>query len=131
MGVRKAGLVAVAMLLALGQAGSARAGYVTGGELLGSCRPARIDPVYRLKVAECRGYVVGVSDSFDCRRHNQDFSWENRSRVSQEELVNVVIAWLESHPETHFYQADGLVAAALSEAFPCGQQAVDVRSKAN
>jgi hypothetical protein len=41
--------------------------------------------------------------------------------VSQEELVNTVIRWLNAHPRQLHYQADGLIAAALSEAFPCAQ----------
>lgn len=99
----------------------ARSGYLSGSDLLESCRPQVIDAVYRLKVAECRGYVVGVADTFDCSRAVIGVRWNSRASVSQEDLVTIVIRWLNAHPGQLHYQADGLIAAALSEAFPCGQ----------
>lgn len=105
--------------IVLEQAGSAVAGYVTGAELRDTCRPQTVDPVYRLKVAECRGYVLGIADSFDCARPLRQPAWNSQSAVSQEDLVNTVLVWLDRHPQSLAFQADGLVAAALSEAFPC------------
>ncbi len=99
----------------------ARSGYLSGADLLESCKPRLIDAVYRLKVAECRGYVLGVADTFDCSRAVVGVSWNSRAPVSQEELVNTVIRWLNAHPRQLHYQADGLIVAALSEAFPCAQ----------
>ena len=108
------------LLLAQGFAGSAHAGFVSGMDLLQSCVPARADPVYRLKVAECRGYVLGVADTFDCTNGLMGFNWQsNNMRANQRELVDLVIGWLRNHPDTLHYEADGLVAAALSEKFPC------------
>lgn len=112
-------LAVAAMAMALGHAGIATAGFVTGADLRASCRPQKIDPVYRLKVAECRGYVIGVADSFDCDRPGIRPAWNSRATPSQEDLVNTVLAWLDAHPDKLGYQADGLVAAALSETFPC------------
>jgi len=115
----KTWLAMAAMAIALGQAETAVAGFVSGSELRDSCRPQKIDPVYRLKVAECRGYVLGIADSFDCERQTRLPAWNSRSTVSQEDLVNTVLTWLDGHPESLGYQADGLVATALSKAFPC------------
>ena len=110
-----------AVILALGAcfAPPAEAGFVTGSDLLTICSPARIDPVYRLKVAQCRGYVVGVADTFDCRSPRVGFTWNSKVRASQEALVVVVVTWLRKNPMNLRYQADGLVAAALSTEFPC------------
>lgn len=110
-----AALVALPSLFPL----PAQAGYVSGQDLLDSCSPQPVDPVYRLKVAECRGYVVAIADASDCSRKNLDFKWDSRKNVSQREIVNDVIAWLKTHPEALHYQADGLVAAALSKTYPC------------
>lgn len=108
------------LLLAQGFAGSAHAGFVSGMDLLQSCVPARADPVFRQKVAECRGYVVGVADTFDCTNALMGFTWQSSSRqAGQREIVDLVVGWLRSHPEILHYEADGLVAAALSEKFPC------------
>lgn len=115
----KTWLAMATMAIALGQAGSAAAGFVSGAELRDSCRPQKIDPVYRLKVAECRGYVVGIADSFDCERPNRQPAWNSHSPVSQEDLVNTVLTWLDTHPQSLEFQADGLVAAALSQTYPC------------
>jgi hypothetical protein len=32
-----------------------------------ACAPSRADLGFRLKVAECRGYVVGVAGTFVCK----------------------------------------------------------------
>lgn len=99
----------------------AKSGYLSGSDLLDSCKPQAGDAVYRLKVAECRGYVIGVADTFDCSRAVVGVRWNSQTSVSQEDLVTTVIRWLNAHPRQLQNQADGLIAAALSEAFPCGQ----------
>ena len=114
-------LLAVCAVASMNPVVEARSGYLSGSDLLESCKPRVIDAVYRLKVAECRGYVVGVADTFDCTRSVVGGRWNSRVVVSQEELVNIVIRWLNAHPRQLHYQADGLIAAALSEAFPCAQ----------
>ena len=114
-------LLAVCAVVSMTPIEEARSGYLSGSDLLESCKPRVIDAVYRLKVAECRGYVVGVADTFDCTRSVVGGRWNSRVVVSQEELVNTVIRWLNAHPRQLRYQADGLIVAALSEAFPCAQ----------
>lgn len=97
----------------------AEAGFVSGADLLDICTPQSRDPVYRLKVAECRGYVVAIADATECGQRAVDFSWNSNAAVSQHELVDSVVVWLRSHPGTLHYQANGLVAAALADSFPC------------
>ena len=100
------------------------AGFVDGSDLLAMCSTPKIDPVYRLKVAECRGYVVGIADTFDCKRQSSGFTWNSAAPGTQRELVDAVINWLRAHPDTLPRQANGLVAAALSEAHPCADTSV-------
>ena len=108
-------------MLSLLWSGGAQAGFVSGMDLLTSCSPQAADPLYRLKVAECHGYVLGIADTFDCTSQQAGFKWNSSTRTTQGDLVDAVTAWLRSHPDKLNYQANGLVAAALSEAFPCGQ----------
>lgn len=114
-------VLAVCVAVLMNPVTDARSGYLSGSDLLETCRPQAIDAVYRLKVAECRGYVIGVADTFDCSRAVIGVRWNSQRLVSQEELVRTVISWLNTHPRQLHYQADGLIAAALSEAFPCGR----------
>ena len=93
----------------------------SGRNVLASCNPSAADPVYRLKVAECRGYVIGIADSFDCNEASLGFTWNSVTAASQRDLVDHVITWLRAHPDSLGYQANGLVSAALAEAFPCSQ----------
>lgn len=113
-------LVSVALVaLAFTASPPAKAGYVTGQDLLSICSPQRADPVYRLKVAQCRGYVVAIADTADCSRKNIEFRWNSATNASQHQLVDTVVGWLEAHPALLTYQADGLVAAALADQYPC------------
>lgn len=122
MRTRTLHLLAALTVLALGTTTPALSGFVSGGDLLASCAPAQVDPVYRLKVAECRGYVIGIADTFDCTVQASGFKWNSSTGSSQRDLVDVVVTWLKLHPEHLNYQANGLVAAALSDAYPCARQ---------
>ena len=115
-------LLAAIMVVGVCLAPSAEAGFVSGADLLGICSPAKVDPVYRLKVAECRGYVIGVADTFDCSNPATEFTWNSETSVTQEGLVVAVVKWLRKNPQNLRYQANNLVAAALSTEFPCSRQ---------
>lgn len=115
----KGRVLAAAVALALWVPGSANAGYVSGWDLLEICKANPASPVYRLHVSQCLGYVVGVSDTFDCSSKLHGFNWSSTSPASQSDLVKVTVNWLSSHPSLLDHKSDGLVAAALSEAYPC------------
>jgi hypothetical protein len=115
----KTPLLALVMAFAFLSPAPAQAGYVSGQDLLDSCSPQQADPTYRLKLAECRGYVVAIADASDCSRKTIAIKWDSTVNASQRDLVNRVITWLKAHPDVLHYQADGLVAAALSSNFPC------------
>lgn len=120
--VRTKLLVSAIALMGMLPSGASIAGSVSGMDLIGMCNPAGIDPVYRLKVSQCRGYVVGVADTFDCQNPTRGFDWDSTTNTSQSDLVDFVIKWIGNHPQWMSHQANGLVAAALSEAFPCPVQ---------
>lgn len=114
-------LPAAVMALAVFSPTSTSAGFLSGIDLLETCQPQPADPVYRLKLAECHGYVVGIADTFDCALTAQGFTWNSSTASSQHDMVETVVKWLKSHQGELGYQANGLVAAALSDAFPCGE----------
>lgn len=116
---RKRHVPAAGLALALLAPGNAMAGYVSGWDLLEICKANPASPIYRLQVSECRGYVVGVADTFDCSSKLHGFNWSSTSPASQSDLVRVTINWLSTHPNLLDRKSDGLVAAALSEAYPC------------
>lgn len=110
--------VAAVFALPLGHA-AAQAGIMSGEDLIGICEPARADPVYRLKLAECTGYIVGVADTFDCSNKTLGYTWDSTRFRNQRKLVDGVVGWLHMHPNVLHYQASGLVASALSGSYPC------------
>lgn len=97
----------------------ASAGFVSGAQLIEICKADEQGAGNPLLAAECQGFVLGVADSFDCVEKLHGFTWNGTTKVSQTQLVNTVVTWLDHHPDTLAYEADGLVAAALSDAFPC------------
>lgn len=97
----------------------AQAGIMSGEDLIGICEPAKVDPVYRLKLAECAGYIVGVADTFDCTNKTLGFTWDSTKYNNQRKLISGVLEWLHLHPNVLHYQASGLVASALSGKYPC------------
>ena len=99
--------------------GGASAGYVTGSDLSMMCKANMGCAGSPVVAAECLGYVVGVADTFDCTEQLHGFNWNPKKNVSQMQLVHTVIRWLDSHPAALAYESDGLIGAALAEAFPC------------
>lgn len=118
MTVVKQLLAAIVFALSLSGA-MAQAGAISGEDLIGICEPARADPVYRLKLAECAGYIVGVADTFDCKNKTLGFTWNSSQYSNQHKLIADVVDWLHLHPNVLHYQASGLVASALSDGYPC------------
>lgn len=110
-----AAIAAIALL----PTGPANAGYVSGWDLLEICKANPEDPAQKLKQAQCMGYVIGVADTFDCQDKLHGFTWDSTSHVSQTALVEIVIDWLNANPDKLQRESDGLVGAALHEAYPC------------
>lgn len=117
--VSRIALLAAVATAPLWQFAEAQAGVLSGEDLIGICEPAKADPVYRLKLAECTGYIIGVADTFDCSNKTLGFTWNSGSYNNQRKLVASVVEWLHMHPNVLHYQASGLVASALSGSYPC------------
>lgn len=117
--------IILAAALATGVGGSAHAGVLSGQDLMEICEPARADPVYRLKLSECTGYILGVSDTFDCENKTLGYSWDSTKYKDQQKLVGAVVEWLHFHPNYLHYQASGLVASALAQKYPCPSAVAD------
>lgn len=75
------------------------------------------DPI---EAGECLGYIVGISDTFDCVESNHGFHWNvPAAGGSQMKLVTAVMQWLDANPSAMDEQAHRAVGAALQHAFPC------------
>ncbi len=94
-----------------GMAGPAVANYWDGNQLLAKCQGDTTNRGF------CLGYVEGVADALD------DPVEGIRAcipiGVIGGQVNDVVITWLKANPSKRHYAAHSLVAAALSEAFPC------------
>ena len=110
---------AVIGLAVLATGGAASAGTITGGQLYAMCTAnmgGSGDPLF---AAECMGYVVGASDTFDCVEKNHGYTWNSSAMVSQPHLVTVVLQWLDAHKDGKNTEAHKVIGAALQDAFPC------------
>jgi hypothetical protein len=119
MGNRHSYIALVGTLIIVGLISNVQAGVLSGQDLLDICEPAPVDPAYRLKLSECAGYVIGVSDTFDCENKTLGFTWDSAKFNNQGALIDYVVEWLHFHPNVLHYQASGLVASALSGKYPC------------
>ena len=66
----------------------------------------------------CIGYIIGVADTLGMNNYSAATACYASSVVTGQ-IRDVVISYLKSHPESRHYAADGVVALAISEAFPC------------
>ncbi|MDP6927129.1 MAG: Rap1a/Tai family immunity protein [Rhodospirillales bacterium] len=121
MRCRMKGLVlALAVGLAvLFTASEGRGGFIKGQELYNDC--SADDGSF--SVGSCFGYIIGVVDAGKGvgRRIEWQGGWSAciPKGVTGDQMVEVVKKSLRAHPEDWHYEANGLVARALDEAFPC------------
>jgi hypothetical protein len=99
--------------------GTANASSMTGRQLFSLCTANMNGAGNPLEAAECLGFVVGVSDTFNCTQNDHGFTWDSSMSVSQPELVAAVVKWLQAHPAALEYEGHRVVGAALQAAFPC------------
>lgn len=104
-------------LLATALPGPARAGYVTGADLLMLCEDPDGSGFAEL---HCLGYVTAIADVLEQNAVNGLRACVPDAGVDGGQLADSVKAYLRRHPERGAYGAAGLVADALGEAFPCG-----------
>ena len=66
----------------------------------------------------CAGYISSISDALDGNAiDGYRACLPNGVTIGQ--VQDVVVKWLRAHPEKRHFQAAGLVAQALEDAFPC------------
>jgi hypothetical protein len=65
------------------------------------------------------GYVVGVADRLGAGKVNGYNACIQSENVSTGQLKDIVKRYLNDHPQSLQYIGSSLVAAALSESFPC------------
>ena len=66
----------------------------------------------------CAGYSAAIYDALD-KSPVDGFRRCAQAGVTVQQVMDVVHKWLEANPQHRHLTASGLVAAALSKAFPC------------
>lgn len=115
----------IASLLALLVLFSGNA-YANGNELLRNCQSALAlerggqSPTDSARAIQCLGYLQGFSGlNALYEQVQQKTFWCLPDGVRNEQIVRVVVKYLQSHPELLHQSKAGLAALALGEAFPC------------
>ena len=116
-------IVSVAINLAIAVPGMAQdpqmAGYITGDRLITTC-----DSRSERDSALCLGYILGVADAMQASKASGGaliFGWRAclPPGTTSQGLRYVAVHFLIAHPDVRQSSASGLVAKALSEAYPC------------
>ena len=102
-------------LLGMTHSSDVGASWMGGNKLWESCSKAEEEPCLS---GRCINYIRGVTDGID---------WSGQSHclycipenATAGQLKDVVTKWLRDSPQNRHYEAAGLVAQTLSEAFPC------------
>jgi Rap1a immunity proteins len=93
--------------------------FMGASQLLKNCTANKNDPAFYEYEAACTAYVIGVADAFSCDDSIFRFSWRPPAKVTREQVVKVVVKWLNDHPEDLHFSAASIVARALQNGFPC------------
>jgi hypothetical protein len=111
------GLMMVAILSIVGSTTThSEPAGVTGADLQSDCGGANTSMGFNY----CLGFIVGIASSFNCERPSMDdLRWKPSEGLNAAQLRKVFVHWLENHPQYLHLRREYLVAAALSEAFPC------------
>lgn len=95
--------------------------FYTGDDLATQCSATPAEPDFQSRLAQCAGYVMGVSDAVQADqgagRRAPTVCIQAGTRVSL--LVMLVQRFLEAHPEKARIAAQDLVVEALSASYPC------------
>jgi hypothetical protein len=85
----------------------------SGEKLLAKCISDSIT-----EKAFCGGYIIGIADALTSNSIN-GFTACLPNGTKAREVVNESVKWLALHADVRKFDAEGLIASALSEAFPC------------
>ncbi|MFN7388163.1 Rap1a/Tai family immunity protein [Brevundimonas sp.] len=113
----------------LGVSAPAKADFLTGNELFAHCTAPETDPVYFAKRSSCREYITGVHDGIEATSGVVSYALDRAGDpirlvcappgVTARQMRDVVVTYLERHPETRHQSASLIIFGALGEAFPC------------
>lgn len=112
-------LLTAVLVLSTLSSGGAKAANVTGQQLLSLCTANMGGNGNALEAAECMGFIVGVADTFDCIDATLLFNRANSAKISQPQLVQHVVNYIENHPTAKGREAFSVVGLALAAHFPC------------
>lgn len=122
-------ILLVALLFAAAQTEAATEvesyGFYTGAEVLQNCtdplKPIQIRSTQELLDAgACAGFVGAISDAARCESAGvNSYRAATPSDMNLLQVAVVVEKWLDEHPSDLHMAGSGLVARALSEAWPC------------
>lgn len=94
--------------------------FMSGQQLYNICTSNMGGKGHPLEAGECLGYIVGISDTFDCVEANHGKHWNaHKAENSDIVLVTAVLQWLDANPKAMKEQAHRAVGAALEHSFPC------------
>jgi hypothetical protein len=109
------------------EAGSIGA-WMDGNQLYSDCVAAEHGAT---EYTRCAGYVMGIVDAAGAGENPSDpsqpnssgqmagFRWCTPQEIRLGQMIDVVATFLHDHPERRHYAAAGLVAHALTNAWPC------------
>jgi hypothetical protein len=106
-------MLAASAVLGVGSPAQAGDGFKSGNLLLDNCNG-------RYSRQICIGYVTGAVDAAVL------FGWkagcsDHPGPVEAGQFVDIVVNYLNKHPEKRHFDASGLVLDAVNEAFPCNK----------
>jgi Rap1a immunity proteins len=111
-------IFAVAMSVAMAEQGFCSS--ITGSQLLKWCSPTgQVSAQQTYDLGLCEGYIFAISDASECGFAVDGYSFQPPQGGTLDQFVKVSVKWLQDHPEKLHFAAEGLVAQALSKAFPC------------
>lgn len=112
-------LFAALVTFAIFPTGNVSAASLTGQQLLSLCTANMHGKGNVFKAAACMGFVIGVSDTFDCTDAPKSFNHDNSAAISQPRLVAYVVEYLKKYPAAQKREAHTVVGLALASHFPC------------
>ena len=119
MKFRSSVLVAVCLSVAVLASGPAMAGTFANGNLLYSqCQAAHGTSDH----GACQGYIIGIFDALDETKKYGGIGGFRAcapQHINRIQVIDVMKQFLEKNPALRHFAASGLVAQALSEAWPC------------
>jgi hypothetical protein len=73
------------------------------------------------QVGVCTGYVVGIAEVMFSGNQVNGFRACAPEGITRRQVTDIVVKWLNENPTERHRAAVGLVAAALTKAFPCAK----------